>query len=79
MTLNDNQNSIYLNAISHSYNNSKPALFSLNKDGDVNWFYPHNSRYLIGPFPEPTINKWGDIYFGYDTLYSVDYNGRLNW
>jgi outer membrane protein assembly factor BamB len=75
----DNQNNIYLHAISDSYNNSKPALFSVNKDGDVNWFYPHNSRYLIGPFSEPTINKWGDIYFGYDTLYCVDYKGRLNW
>ena len=28
---------------------------------------------------DPTIDKNGNVYFGYLTIYSIDYTGKLRW
>jgi len=56
----------------------KVAFMSVNSDGKLNW--TTKFRYLdAGPDNTPAIDKKGNLYFGSDTLYSVDYKGELRW
>jgi len=53
-------------------------FFSLKPTGEIRWQFKHDEQYQLNNI-EPTIDKKGNIYFGYKNLYSLDYNGNLNW
>ncbi len=57
--------------------NNKHSLYSLNPDGTVRWIYEHNNENITGS--ALSMNKKGDIYFAADTLYGVDYKGKLKF
>jgi outer membrane protein assembly factor BamB len=59
--------------------NKKPALYCLNANGTVRWIYVHGNTGEPIMSGDPTIDKDGNIYFAFDTLYSVDYSGNLRW
>jgi outer membrane protein assembly factor BamB len=75
----DNAGNIYLHSQSAQYNDNKPSFYSLNPDGTVRWSYIHNDQDMLGPYSEPTIDRFGHTYFVKDTLYSLDYSGNLRW
>jgi len=75
----DANDNIYLLAYSDSINANNPTLFSLNKAGKLRWNFNHNNIKLNNYCGNPTMDKNGNFYFAYDTLYSVDYNGQLRW
>jgi hypothetical protein len=55
------------------------TLSSLTKDGNIKWQYPYYSKFAYNT-EEPAIDKNGNIYFGFeDSLYSINYDGKLNW
>jgi len=77
----DNEGNIYIQSKDLNYNNGKNTLFCLKPDGGIKWAYSHNNpqmdiAYL---YAEGTIDKYGNSYFAFDTLYSVSYDGKLNW
>jgi outer membrane protein assembly factor BamB len=60
-------------------NQGKYYLYSLHPDGMLRWKFEYSwSSPLIG-YIDPTIDANGNVYFGTDTLYSVDYYGNLRW
>ncbi len=73
----DTDGNIYILGKSAEYTNDKPALISLRSDGTVRWVFIHNNLQEL--YGEGTIDKNGNIYFAFDTLYSVDYKGNLRW
>ncbi len=56
-----------------------PSLISLGSDGSVRWVYPHGNHFSQIMAGDPTIDLNGNIYFAFDTLYSVGPNGVLRW
>jgi len=55
------------------------TLYSINSNGDTRWQYSYYSKNGTNT-EEPAMDKDGNIYFGFrDTLYSVNYEGILNW
>ncbi len=75
----DSDGNIYLSTTISGYN-SKPALFCIESNGNVKWFYPHNNNLDSEVrMNVPTIDKYGNIYYALDTIYSINYNGILNW
>jgi len=60
-------------------NGSIPSLFSLRSDGTIRWTFQHGNRYEPIMAGDPTIDANGNIYFAFDTLYAVDYDGHLRW
>jgi hypothetical protein len=75
----DNESNIYINSICDTLNSGKPTLYSLRKDGMPRWAFVHSNSDLIKYLMDPTIDWNGTIYFAYDTLYSINYSGELNW
>ncbi len=80
----DSHGNIYISSSDESYNDGKFALFSFNPDRTVRWFFPHNELIRYGSetyssYQQPAINIFGDFIFGNDTIYSVSYDGQLNW
>jgi len=76
----DAQGNIYLLTKTDSIDGEKPALYSLKPDGTVRWVYVHNNALEKEIYTNsPTIDKNGNIYFAFDSLYSVDYQGKLRW
>jgi hypothetical protein len=75
----DNAGNIYLQSQSAEYNHDKPSFYSLNPDGTVRWSFLHNDRFMLGPFSEPTMDRYGNTYFAKDTVYSFNYSGNLRW
>jgi outer membrane protein assembly factor BamB len=75
----DAQGHVYVSTVSTDHNAGNPALFSLNPDGSVRWLYAHNNSFRQIIAGESTIDLNGNIYFVFDTLYSVDYSGNLRW
>ncbi|MFC2084462.1 hypothetical protein ACFLS9_05345, partial [Bacteroidota bacterium] len=74
----DTQGNIYILTKASEFNDAH-SLYSLKPDGTIKWIYEHN---------EPFFSKWefgmamdkdGNIYFAFETLYSVNYEGKLNW
>jgi hypothetical protein len=55
----------------------KSNFISVKPNGELRWEYKNS----IEPPADssPTIDKNGNIYFGVDTLYSVNYDGKLRW
>lgn len=77
----DSNGYIYVLSKIDSINEGKPSLFSIYPDGNIRWSYVHNNP-LFRDFPsylEGTIDKYGNYYFAFDSLYSVAYDGKLNW
>ena len=55
------------------------TLYSLTSNGNIKWQYPYYSKFAYNS-EEPSIDKNGNIYFGFeDSLYSINYDGKLNW
>jgi len=77
----DSQGNIYLLTVEQGSYSGKPSLFSLYEDGNVRWVFEHDNQQQkeVYSYAEGTIDKYGNIYFALDTLYSVDYSGNLRW
>lgn len=76
----DAQGNIYLLTKTDSSSGEQPALYSLKPDGTVRWVYIHKNILEDGiRANSPTMDKNGNIYFAFDSLYSVDYHGKLRW
>lgn len=73
----DCNGNIYINSKRDS--SDKYGTYSLNPDGVVNWVYLHNNEDMSIYASDGTIDKNGNIYFAYDSLYSIKYDGTLNW
>lgn len=73
----DNQGNLYF--IPNNYlHKDKTTLYSLSPHGSVNWAFNYGFHNQLDN-TEPTIDYDGNIYFGYDTLYSVNHKGELRW
>jgi len=55
------------------------GLYSLNPEGEIRWMFFPNKTWNNYGYQSPTIDKNGNIYFGVDTLFSLDYEGKLRW
>jgi hypothetical protein len=75
----DSDGNIYFHTISNTYNDGKPAFYSLKPDGSIRWSFVHNKNDLIGAGADPTIDIYGNTYFASDSLWCLDYNGSLKW
>lgn len=53
-------------------------LISVNSEGILNWKYEID-EWLNFIVSSPAIGKYGSIYCGADTLYSISYKGELEW
>ncbi len=76
----DCSGNVYFVPLSNANTDSISYLYSINSIGTLNWKY----QFIYPPFTglilkAPTIDKFGNIYFATDTLYSVSYDGKLNW
>ncbi|GAB4210119.1 MAG: hypothetical protein Fur0023_22450 [Bacteroidia bacterium] len=70
----DAQSNIYLMIRTSG---DRQYLVKVNSSGKEEWRYYWGSRY---PYLQtPCIDKFGNIVFGFDSLYSVDYKGKLRW
>ena len=56
----------------------RTALISLNQEGKIRWTYPLRLA-MAYSYYTPIMDKNGNIYCGYDTLFSFDYSGKLRW
>ncbi|MCB9058074.1 MAG: PQQ-like beta-propeller repeat protein [Calditrichae bacterium] len=74
----DNQGNIYVLPDVDSFSTKNNFFYSLNPSGEIRWQFKHNEKNILNNI-EPTMDSNGNIYFGSDTLYSLDYNGNLNW
>lgn len=70
----DSDGNIYTNAYSEP---GHISFYSLRDDGTIRWEYRTNQDLSI--YYEWTIDKNGNVYFASDTLYSLDYSGKLRW
>jgi len=76
----DNSGNLYFVPLSNTDIDSLAFLFSINDEGSQNWKYPFIYQPLTGlNLKSPTIDLYGNIYFATDTLYSLKYNGGINW
>jgi len=73
----DSQGNIYVYPTYQE--NGMNYFYSLKPNGDVRWKFEYSGYPFITDNIEPTIDKFGNVYFGYDTLYSLDYEGKLRW
>ncbi len=73
----DNAGNIYIIS-GHTTSKTKRKLYSLNPGGEINWEFELGNN-GIWDNTEPTIDYYGNIYCGFDTLYSVTNGGKLRW
>jgi len=72
----DNSGNIYLCGKPKS--DERTSITKLNSNGAKLWVkYWGNDNEPY--FYSPTIDRNGNIYFGYDSLYCITYNGNLKW
>jgi len=69
----DSHGNIWLNAIFDSISKNY-TMFSLTPDGNIRWF-----KKLAHDIAAPTMDKNGNIFFVSDSIYSIDYHGKLRW
>jgi hypothetical protein len=75
----DNQGNIYiLPGETNLGGINKYRLYSLIPSGDIRWMMDYYTSDIFGS-GEPTIDKFGNVYFGNDSLYSLSYDGSINW
>jgi outer membrane protein assembly factor BamB len=71
---------IYLQSKVELINSGQASLFCLNSDGSIRWSYIHdNPEFSYNHMADGTMDNNGNYYFALDTLYSLDYEGKLNW
>jgi outer membrane protein assembly factor BamB len=75
----DSDGNVYVLGISDTINNRSPSLFCLTPSGKLKWSYAHGNALDPNWAGDPTIDVFGNIYFGFDTLYSVSAEGKLRW
>ncbi len=51
-------------------------IYAIDSEGNVEWKYNTENEYIDS---EPTIDKYGNLYFGKTSLTSLDYSGKLRW
>jgi hypothetical protein len=71
----DCKGNIYINSNNVVVNNNRASIFSLEPSGKIRWFYSHNESVINGM----ALDKSGNLIFGSDSLYSINYSGALNW
>ncbi len=74
----DAQGNIYT-ILQDDENNSGYYLYSLYPDGTIRWKYYYEIITRNKTEPAICMDKMGNTIFGYDTLYSINYTGELNW
>ena len=74
----NSEGDIYLLAKSDTVNSGKTSLYCLYPDGTIKWSFIHQ-QFINAVFLEGTLDKYGNFYFASDTLFSLDYNGKLRW
>jgi hypothetical protein len=74
----DSDGNIYILGVD-SAKAPNPSLVSLRPDGSVRWVYPHNNAFSQMMAGDPTIDKDGNVYFAFDTLYCVSPSGSVRW
>jgi hypothetical protein len=57
----------------------KASLTALNSSGEIEWRYFFGTSQDIVSYYAPTIDQQGNIFFAFDSLYSLNYLGELNW
>ncbi len=72
----DSDGNIYI--MPNSRNSDSTFLYCLNNSGDIKWKFKFIPVYFSDNI-EPTLDKFGNIYFGTDTLFSLTYQGKLRW
>jgi outer membrane protein assembly factor BamB len=76
----DSEGHLYFQTQVESINSGKASLFCLNHDGSVRWSFTHdNPEFSSNKMADGTMDKNGNYYFALDTLYSIDYGGKLRW
>jgi len=75
----DAYGNIYLLPRYDSQGTERQKFYSLNKKGELRWIFEFDYEVSIFNSNTPTIDEAGNIYFATDTLYSLDYSGKLNW
>ncbi len=51
------------------------TIYSVNEDGTARWFYKSEEN----DAGDIAIDRKGNIYFNFSSLYSIDYGGKLRW
>ncbi|MBK7381391.1 MAG: PQQ-like beta-propeller repeat protein [Ignavibacteriales bacterium] len=74
----DSYGNIFLYGVSDYSESEQPCMTKLNYSGNLVYKFAFGNIGL-NFFLEPTIDLIGNIYFGVDSLYSLDYAGNLNW
>jgi hypothetical protein len=75
----DSYGNIYLLPRYNPQGIDKQKFYSINKNGESRWIFEFDYKVSIFNSNTPTIDEAGNIYFATDTLYSLNYSGKLNW
>lgn len=75
----DNAGRVYILGADTSYNNGSPSLFCVSSSGSLVWSYAHGNAYNPYLGAPPTMDHNGNVYFAFNALYSVSYEGALRW
>ncbi|QQS35597.1 MAG: PQQ-like beta-propeller repeat protein [Ignavibacteriales bacterium] len=76
----DSQGNIYFIPKPDASNSSNATLFSIENNWNIRWQFDFNVDPSAGFYGATgTIDKEGNIYFAFDTLYALDYQGKLKW
>jgi len=73
----DSKGNIY--TIIKTKNSWEQELVCLDKNKNLKWSYSFYEHNFESSFTQPCIDKLGNIFFGRDTLFSVNYKGELRW
>lgn len=75
----DSQGNIYVLTKNQSINDEH-SLYCLYQDSSLKWFYEHGQRSITeAANNHMALDRYGNIYFADDTLYSVNHNGLLRF
>jgi len=76
----DNDGNLYFIPLSNTNTDSTAKLYCITSNGSLKWKYEFTYPPLTGlNLKSPAIDREGNIYFATDTLYSISYEGNLNW
>ncbi len=75
----DNQGNIYILPGEINFGGvNKYIFYSITPTGKIRWSVDNYDSNIFAR-GEPTIDKQGNIYFGNDSLFSISYDGSINW
>ena len=81
----DSYGNILVSTFVDSINGGRVTLFSLTENGTIRWSREHRNWYslwanlIFSNLPPPTIDADGNTIYVSDSLYSIDYQGKLRW